>query len=126
MTAPDPRLLPAPPIARSRCEGCRRDIVWAITVAGPNGRGGKLMPLDPLEDLAGNVAVTPTPGGRLTARVLHADEQVDRPIEYSAMTHFATCPVRSKPEIPAQIIDLQEARQRRRRARRRHPARSGR
>ena len=86
-----PRPLPAPPIAPARCRRCRQPIVWAITVAGPNGRGGKGMPLDPLEDLTGNVAVLPVPGGRLTARVLGRDEHVDRPVEYSAMPHFATC-----------------------------------
>ncbi|GAB3867447.1 hypothetical protein GCM10028801_41480 [Nocardioides maradonensis] len=61
------------------CEGCGRDIVWTITVAGPNGRGGKAMPIDPVENLAGNVAVRPTHGSRLTARVLARGELVDRP-----------------------------------------------
>lgn len=118
MNPPDPRRLPAPAHAHSTCEGCRRPIVWAITVAGPNGRGGKMMPLDPHEDLAGNVAVAKVVGGRLTARVLTADEQVDRPLEYAGIPHFATCPTRSRPELPAAVIDLQEA-ARRRRARRR-------
>lgn len=110
----DPRPLPATPIARSICGGCRRPIVWAITVAGPNGRGGKAMPLDPLEDLAGNVAVSVPHIGRLLARVLAKDEAVDRPLEYAGMPHFATCPARHKPEIPASVIDLKEHRRRRR------------
>ena len=46
-TAPALRELPAEAIARTTCDSCGRPIVWAITVAGPNGRGGKLMPLDP-------------------------------------------------------------------------------
>lgn len=108
------RILPAPAHARTTCEGCRRPIVWAITVAGPNGRGGKMMPLDPREDLRGNVAVVQAPGGRLTARVLGADELVDRPLEYAGMTHFATCPTRTKPELPPAVVDLQAERRRRR------------
>ncbi len=113
MSAPEPRSLPAPAHARTTCDGCRRPIVWAITVAGPNGRGGKMMPLDPREDLDGNVAVVQAPGGRLTARVLSKDEGVDRPLEYAGMTHFATCPTRTKPELPAEIVNLQEERRRR-------------
>ncbi|MFC6343903.1 hypothetical protein ACFP8W_18100, partial [Nocardioides hankookensis] len=55
------------------------------------GRGGRAMPLDPVEDLAGNVAVQPGHAGRLVARVLKKDEVVDRPVQYVAMPHFATC-----------------------------------
>lgn len=95
------RLLPAPEGHRSRCEGCGSDVVWAITVATASGRGGKLMPLDPREDLGGNVLVCqPVARGRLTARVLHAGETVDRPMDYLANTHFATCPVGVRPTPP--------------------------
>ena len=110
------RGLPAPAAAHSMCEGCRQPIVWALTVAGPNGRGGKLMPLDPREDPAGNVAVT-APHGRLLARVLTKDEQVDRPGEYAANSHFATCPTRTKPELPPNVVDMAEQRTTRRRRR---------
>lgn len=96
------------------CEGCGRDIVWTITVAGPNGRGGKAMPVDPLEDLAGNVAVRPTHGRRLTSRVLARDELVDRPQEYSAMTHFASCPAGAHPSPPERSTKLPPRRNHRR------------
>ena len=53
MRTPDDtlELRPLPPAAaETRCEGCTERIVWAKTVAGPNGPGGKWMPLDPFED----------------------------------------------------------------------------
>ena len=116
MATLEARELPAPLEARTKCDGCRRDIVWATTVAGPNGRGGKLMPLDPVEDLAGNVCVTqPVARGRLLARVLCTDETVDRGAgEYQVMPHFATCPTRTKPELPTNVVDLAAQRRRRR------------
>lgn len=120
MVTVQPRQLPAPPGFATTCDGCGRHIVWAVTVAGPNGRGGKLMPLDPTEDLTGNVVVTqPAARGRLLARVLCKDETVDRPGEYSAMPHFATCPARTRPALPPNVIDLAERRRRRRGRRRR-------
>lgn len=94
------RALPAPDAPRTTCEGCGATIVWALTVAGPNGRGGKAMPLDPLEDLAGNIAVTAPSRNRLLARALHKGEQVDRPLEYVGMPHFATCAASSHPVAP--------------------------
>lgn len=101
MTALAARPLPAAEHAHTLCEGCLRDIVWAMTVAGPNGPGGKLMPLDPVEDLAGNVVVTqPAARGRLLARVLCKDERAERPMEYLAMTHFASCPTGTRPVPP--------------------------
>lgn len=93
------RRLPEPAV-HSACSGCGAPLVWALTVAGPNGPGGKLMPLDPVEDPAGNVAVTAPRRGRLLARVLTATEEPDRPTEYVAMTHFASCPQRCHPERP--------------------------
>lgn len=107
-------------IATTSCEGCGNPIVWAITVAGPNGRGGKLMPLDPGENLAGNVAVTAPHRGRLLARVLSKEEKVDRPFEHAAMTHFASCPVGRKPELPADVVTLQQLRHKPRRRGGRH------
>lgn len=114
---PPARTLPEAETRGTLCEGCRRPIVWARTLAGTNGRGGKLMPLDPLEDAAGNVAVSNPHRGVLYARVLHKDEDVDRPVDFRAMPHFATCPTRTKPEIPQNVIDLAEAK-RKRKARR--------
>lgn len=75
------------------CEDCKAPIVWAVTLAGPNGRGGKAMPLDHLEDIRfGNTAVRAGHGSRLLARVLGKDETHDAPLEYLAVPHFATCP----------------------------------
>lgn len=82
-----PRRLPGRP---DPCDHCGRLIVWSITVAGPNGPGGKAMPLDAHEHVGGNVAVRPG-HGRLLARVLQRDESHDPPVEYLAMPHFATC-----------------------------------
>lgn len=96
------------------CHGCWQQIIWARTMAGPNGPGGKYMPLDPIEDPAGNVAVIRTHHGQLRARVLLKDETADRPGEYIANTHFATCPTRSRPELPLSVIEAQPTRRRRR------------
>lgn len=109
---------PIPADVTSRCQGCGAPIVWATTLAGPNGPGGKLMPLDPYEDLAGNVAATNPRRGVLRARVLQADESVDRPLEFAAMTHFATCATRTRPELPADVVELQAERAKRRGRRR--------
>lgn len=100
------------------CHGCRRRIVWARTMAGPNGPGGKYMPLDPYEDPAGNVAVVRAHHGQLRARVLMKDETADRPAEYIANTHFATCPTGTRPELPPTALDIQPTRRRRRGPRR--------
>lgn len=88
------RPLPGTPVP---CERCRATIVWAKTMAGPNGPGGKAMPLDLHEDPAGNVAVTPTTHGRLHARVLMKDERHVPPVEFLAMPHFATCGASQRP-----------------------------
>lgn len=117
VTATDLRRLPAGAHSRTSCSSCKAEIVWAMTVAGPNGPGGKLMPLDPIEHPDGNVAVTVPHRGELRARVLMKDESVDRPLEYVAMPHFATCRAGGKPELPAAVIDLQHERDRRRRRR---------
>lgn len=124
-TAPDVREIPAEEISRSTCDGCGRQIVWAITVASPTGRGGKLMPLEPNEDLAGNVAVTqPAARGLLHARALFKDETFDRPGEYAGMPHFARCARRGHhPTPPWALTELIAARRasvptRRRRGRR--------
>lgn len=113
MTAPA-RQLPASNVT-SFCHGCGAQLLWAYTVAGPNGPGGKLMPLDPLESLAsGNVAVTAPRRGRLNARVLAHDEYVDRPAEYAASTHFATCPAGAHPTPPPMPQDDRPRSRRRR------------
>ncbi|NGZ99376.1 hypothetical protein G5V59_00105 [Nocardioides sp. W3-2-3] len=72
------------------------------------GPAASLQPFDPREDLAGNVAITqPVARGRLLARALHKDEQVERPLEYSGMTHFATCPVKAHPAPPMALLEHQ-------------------
>lgn len=109
-----------PAAATTSCEGCQRPIVWAKTVAGPNGPGGRWMPLDPHEDLAGNVAVTMVHRGRIRARVLQRDETVDRPAEHQAQTHYATCPARCHPRVPAELEELVPAPARKARRRRGH------
>lgn len=84
------RRLPGEVVA---CELCGAAIVWATTLAGPNGPGGKAMPLNALEDLAyGNTAVHSPRHGQVVARVLHKGESHDHPLEYLAVPHFATCP----------------------------------
>lgn len=83
-----PRALPA---EAQPCGRCGASIVWARTAARSSGPGGKAMPLDAVEDLGGNVAVTPGAAGRLVARVLPKGETPARPAEYQAMPHFATC-----------------------------------
>lgn len=119
MTTETPlRALP-PAAATTSCEGCQRPIVWAKTVAGPNGPGGKWIPLDPHEDAAGNVAVTVVHRGRIRARVLQRDETVDRPAEWQAQTHYATCPARCHPRVPAELEELKPAPVRQARRRRR-------
>lgn len=77
--------------------------------------GGKLMPLDVVEDPRGNVAVTHPHRGTIYARVLHKGEDVDRPLEWRAMPHFATC--RTHPAPPQNVIDLAEQRAKRKRRR---------
>lgn len=114
---PTDQVRPIPGDVHSRCDGCLADIVWAVTVAGPNGRGGKLMPLDPVENLDGNIAVTAPTRGRLHARVLTKDETIDRPVEYAGMTHFASCPARTKPSLPPEALEQPDRRSRRGRRR---------
>lgn len=107
-----PRQLPG---RRAVCGRCKRPIVWAVTMAGPNGPGGKAMPLDPLEAADGNTAVRPS-GSRLVARVLHKDETHDAQVELLAMPHFATCPgspEKPNPRLPENVLDLEAARNRR-------------
>jgi hypothetical protein len=79
------------PATHETCEFCGQDIVWAVTVAGPNGPGGKAQPFDPLEDEHGRVALIPITRDRIHARALHKGEDVDVPIEYRGIPHAATC-----------------------------------
>jgi hypothetical protein len=76
----------------AKCATCAGRIVFARTLSTPNRRGGKSMPLDPLTNAAGNVAVRDTGHGRLVCRVLGKGEDHDHFTELRAMTHFATCP----------------------------------
>lgn len=103
------------PGRRAVCGRCKRPIVWAVTLAGANGPGGKAMPLDPLEAADGNTAVRTT-GSRLVARVLGKDETHDSSTELLAMPHFATCPgspEKPNPRLPDNVLDLEAARHRR-------------
>lgn len=108
----------AVPGVRARCRSCDAAIVFATTVAGPNGPGGKWQPLNPLEDPEGRVAVRPTVIGRAVARTLHRDETHDEFAEMLAMPHAATCQpkIAGTSPIPDGVVDL--AAHRARRARR--------
>ena len=90
-TTPAPRVLPLVAKRGTECDRCGRVIVWARTSAGPNGPGGKAIPLDPVEDFGGSYAVVHVHHGVLVARPLGRDETPDRPSEYAAMPHAATC-----------------------------------
>ena len=89
------------PGTRSLCQLCKQPIVWARTVAGPNGPGGKSQPFDPFENPDGNVAIIPRAQGRLLARALHKDETHDLTTEYRGMPHAATC---KKPDPAARVL----------------------
>jgi hypothetical protein len=115
MTEIDLRPLPG---TTSVCQLCKRTIVWATTVAGPNGPGGKSQPFDPVEDPKGNVALFPRGQGRLLARALQHGEDADRPLEYLGMPHAATCaraPVTAGAPAPdmGNVVDFAAARRRR-------------
>lgn len=79
------------PGPRVKCRRCGAPIVWARTVAGENGPGGKAMPLDPEPNTSGNVAVRPGRRNELLARVLKKGEDHDRQNEIRAVPHMATC-----------------------------------
>lgn len=81
---------------------CKAPIVWAVTVAGENGPGGKAMPLDPHPSIEGNVAVrVNATHGRVLCRVLCKGETVIAGVELLAMPHFATCTARHPTKPPA-------------------------
>lgn len=115
MTASTPRRIPG---RAATCARCRAPIVWARALATQSGAGGKAMPLDPVEDPAGNVACRPVNDrGGLVARVLLADETPDSFTELRAMPHFATCPGepgKPNPRLPDDVADLAAHRERRR------------
>ncbi len=93
---------------RAVCRYCQQPIVFATTLAGANGRGGKPMPLDPTPHPDGNVAVRRTSPGHIVARVLGKDDTLDTTIEVRAMPHFATCvPILPTDEpAPANVTNL--------------------
>jgi hypothetical protein len=74
-----------------RCRYCHRRLIFAYTV------NNKLMPLDPVPNPAGNVAVYRDDRGDLIATVLSANRQ-KQPHEMLHMAHFATCPDRPAPK----------------------------
>lgn len=89
------------PGTRSLCQLCKQPIVWARTMAGPNGPGGKSQPFDPYENPDGNVAIIPRAQGRLLARALGKDDGLDEHAEYRGMPHAATC---KKPDPKARVL----------------------
>lgn len=90
-----------------RCSRCQAPIVWART------DGGKAMPVDLLEDLAGNVGIFVDGAGTVRARVITSERPVE-PHERLHVPHFATCGV-SKVATPRQdnVIPIYRARARR-------------
>lgn len=88
------------------CKACGAPIIWARTLAGPNGPGGKAMPLDAEPNPDGNVAARITasaPMLRRVCRVLAKDETHDHRAEQLYMPHFATCLVRQGEQLTAQV-----------------------
>jgi hypothetical protein len=73
----------------ARCRLCGQRIAFIRTMASETGRGGKMMPLNPEPDPAGNVAVRYP--DRLYGRVLCKDEHHDEHAERLYMPHMATC-----------------------------------
>lgn len=105
-----PRALPG---TLGKCRRCNGPVVWARTMASPNGPGGKAMPLDPLENLTGNAAVRETGRHSAVVRILGKDESIDLLLEVRAMPHFATCQPTlpdPPPELPANVVDFAQAR----------------
>lgn len=96
------------PGRRSKCRNCQAPIVWARTVVTGRGKGGKLMPLDPVPNDAGNVAVRETSKGVLVARVLGKDEGHDRVAEILAMPHWATCAANPRVAGKQLVADVEE------------------
>lgn len=76
-------------IMRAICRLCGEQIAFIRTMASETGRGGRLMPLNPEPDPAGNVAVRYP--DRLYGRVLRKDEHHDEHAERLYMPHVATC-----------------------------------
>lgn len=108
-----PRTLPGryPP-----CGRCGAPIAWARTAASPTGTGGKPMPLDPVEDPAGNVAVRNVGDRRrpsLVARVLAGDDTLDETVELRIVPHFATCAPPPAEPPPDNVLPFDVARRRR-------------
>lgn len=95
-----------------RCTGCREAVLW-VTILG----SGKRMPVDPVIENAGNVAVRQDHTGRFVARVLTADDRVEV-FERLTVSHLATCEKaaefrREQRQLADNVIDLGAARRRR-------------
>lgn len=67
-----------------RCQYCRADVIWAMTV------NGKRMPIDPEPREDGNAGTYRDHLGRVRVRVLKKGEQLET-YERPAMPHKATC-----------------------------------
>lgn len=93
------------------CRTCRRPILIAVTAAG------RMQPLNPDPDPAGNVALYRDASGTWRARVPNA-ELPALPYERVHMPHAATCkgaPTRAQPAaLPAGVVSLAEHRRTRR------------
>jgi hypothetical protein len=93
-----PRRLPG---TLSTCPNCRQPVVWATTVGGPRGPGGKLMAFEPVESPLGRAAVKPDSQhrpSRLFARMLDPDEDPFYELgEYQGLPHSAVCSANRRP-----------------------------
>lgn len=119
MGEPTPTPAPAPgaqtayPYRQTPCDFCSRPVIWALT------KNLRLMPVDPAPDAAGNVVLTPQPGGRPLATVLGPADR-DRDGLQLRMPHVATCPFREvwsrrglRPPAPVRVRDRADLRWRR-------------
>lgn len=89
--------------------------MWARTSATERGRGGKAVPLNPLEDGTGSYAVRNV-GDQyravLVARPLGKDDVVDQVSEWRAMPHMATCqprlPAPAGGDLPSNVVPMRQ------------------
>jgi hypothetical protein len=67
------------------CNRCGQAVVWTVTAAGAR------QPVDPAENLAGNVAVYADATGRYRSRAITRERPTLEHAEWRAMPHAATC-----------------------------------
>jgi hypothetical protein len=102
------------PRPNGQCRTCRQPVLLATTTAG------RLQPLNPEPDQAGNVALYRDGAGTWRARV-PTDELPALPYEHVHMPHHATCkgptplpPPRTPTALPEGVTSLAEHRKRKR------------